>query len=222
MDAIAGTGSYPFAIAALVLVGLVVVELVAMLVGMSVSSLVDHGMPGHAVEGHAEHGVLGAWMSWLNAGGVPLLVLIMIWLACFAIAGFAIQGVAQSIAGTLPTIIAGVGALVIAAPATRTLSRWTARIIPREETSIVSQADFIGLTGTVTLGPLDQGKPGRVRVRDRHGNIHVLQTKGAGDHVITQGSAVLIVDRANGVFQAIPAPAELGADHSSGRGAAGP
>lgn len=219
MDAIVGTGSYPFAIAALVLVGLVVVELLAMLVGMSVSALVDHGLPGHAVEGHAEHGVLGAWMSWLNAGGVPLLVLIMIWLACFAIAGFAIQGIAQSIAGTLPTLVAGVGALSLAAPATRTLSRWTARIIPREETSVVSQADFIGLTGTVTLGPLDQGKPGRVRVRDRHGNIHVLQTKAAAGHVIAQGATVLIVDGAGGLFEAIPAPAELGATDSSRPGA---
>lgn len=222
MDALAGTGTYPFAIAALILVGLVAVELVAMLVGMSVSSLVDHGLPGHAVEAHAEHGLLGAWMSWLNAGGVPLLVLIMIWLACFAIAGFAIQGVAQAVFTMLPTLVASLGALALAAPATRTLSRWTARIIPREETSAVSQAEFIGLTGTVVLGPLDQGKPGRVRVRDRHGNIHVLQTKGAGDHVIAQGGTVLIVDRANGVFEAIPAPAELGADHSSGRGATRP
>lgn len=211
MDAIAGAGTYPFAIAALILCGLVLVELVAMLVGISLSSLVDHGLPDHAIEGHAEHGVLGAWMSWLNAGGVPLLVLIMIWLAAFAIAGYAIQGVAAGVAAALPASLASLGALAAAAPVTRVLSRWLARIIPREETSAVSQADFIGLTGTVTLGPLDQGKPGRVRVRDVHGNVHVLRTKGAAGHVIAQGEAVLIVDGADGLFEAIPAPTELGA-----------
>lgn len=219
MDALAGAGTYPFAIAALILVGLVAVELVAMLVGMSVSAFVDHGLHGHTIEGHAEHGLLGAWMSWLNAGGVPLLVLIMMWLACFAIAGFAIQGIAQAVFAMLPTLVASLGALVLATPATRTLSRWTARIIPREETSVVSQAEFIGLTGTVVLGPLDQGKPGRVRVRDTHGNVHLLRTKAAGTHIIAQGAAVLIVDGAGGLFEAIPAPAELGADHSLKPGA---
>lgn len=210
MDALAGAGTYPFAIAALILVGLVVIELIAMLSGISVSSLVDDGLPHHG-----DHGPLGAWMSWLNAGGVPLLVLIMIWLASFAIAGFAIQGIVRSVFSELPAIVASLGALVLAVPTTRTLSRWTAKIFPSEETSIVSQADFIGLTGTVVLGPLDQGKPGRVRVRDVHGNVHVLRTKAAEPHVIAQGASALIVDGANGLFEAIPAPAELGEVHSS-------
>lgn len=158
-------------------------------------------------------------MSWLNAGGVPLLVLIMIWLASFAIAGFAIQGVARSVFSELPTIVTSLGALVLAVPATRTLSRWTARIFPSEETSIVRQADFIGLTGLVVLGPLDQGKPGRVRVKDIHGNVHVLRTRAAAPHVLAQGASVLIVDGVNGLFEAIPAPAELGEVHSSRPGA---
>jgi len=205
-----GAGVYPFAIAALVLAGLVAVELLAMLTGGSLSALLDDGLsqPGEA-------GALGAWMSWLNAGGVPLLVLIMIWLASFAIAGFALQGGARGLAGPLPTLIACVAALAAALPATRTLSRWVARIIPGEETSAVSQADFVGLTGTVTLGPLDQGKPGRVRIRDGHGNVHVLRARAGGGHIIAQGAAVLIVDRAGGLFEAIPAPAELGAASSS-------
>ncbi len=45
-------------------------------------------------------------MSWLNRGGVPLLILIMIALASFAIAGFVIQGVAKSIVAPLPTLVA--------------------------------------------------------------------------------------------------------------------
>lgn len=214
MDPFTGAGTYPFAIAAMILVGLVGVELVAILVGFSVSTLLDDGLPHHG-----DHGPLGAWMSWLNAGGVPLLVLIMIWLATFAIAGFAIQAVAGGLFDTLPALVASVGAVACAVPATRTLSRWTARIIPREETSAVSQADFVGLTGTVALGPLDQGKAGRVRVRDRHGNIHVLRARAADGHVIAQGAHVLIVDGAQGLFEAIPAPAELGAAQSSEPGA---
>ena len=55
----------------------------------------------------------------------------------------------------------------------------------------------------------DEGKPGRVRVKDRHGNIHVLRASAAGDHVIPQGVIVLLVDGADGHFYAIPAPSDL-------------
>jgi hypothetical protein len=212
MSALTAPGFYPFTIAALILVGLVTVELVAMLVGMSFGSLLDHGAPqhgGHGGHDHGESGPLAAWMSWLNKGGVPFLILIMIWLAAFAIAGFAIQGVAKSIFAHLPTLIALPIAFAAAMPATRTLSRWTARIFPGDESAAIAQADLIGLTGTVTLGPLDQGKPGRVRVKDRYGNVHVLRAIAAANHVIPQGAVVLLVDGSAGLFHAIPAPNDL-------------
>ena len=209
MSALTAPGLYPFTIAALILVGIVAIEILAMVVGMSISSLVNDGLSDHSVP--SEHGPLDAWMSWLNRGGVPLLVLIMIWLASFAIAGFAIQGVAQALLSPLPTLFASLLAVMVALPMTRALSRWTARIIPGDESNAISQSDLIGLTGTVTLGPLDQGKPGRVRVRDLHGNIHVLRAKAAAGHLIPQGASVLVVDGSNGLFEAIPAPDELGA-----------
>lgn len=211
MDAFTGAGVYPFTIAALILVGLVAVELCAMLVGFSMSSLLSHDLGHDGLAHGGDHGPLGAWMSWLNAGGVPLLVLLMVWLASFAIAGFAVQAVAHAVALPLPALVASLVAAVLATPATRTQSRLLARIIPREETSVVSQAELIGLLGTVVLGPLDQGKPGRVRVKDRHGNIHVLRAKAAAGHVIAQGQAVLVVDGAAGLYEAIPAPADLAA-----------
>jgi membrane protein implicated in regulation of membrane protease activity len=217
MSALTAAGFYPFTIAALILVGLVVFEIVALVVGLSFTSLLGHGVS-HS-DGHLDHGPLDAWMSWINKGGVPLLVLIMIALASFAIAGFAIQGIAQAILAPLPTLVAGLGALAAAFPITRTLSRWTGRILPSDETTAISQSDLIGLVGTVALGPLDQGKPGRVRVKDRYGNIHVLRANAAPGHVIPQGVSVLLVDGASGLFQAIPAPKELGAsiDIDSGR-----
>ena len=213
MSALTAPGLYPFTIAALILVGLVAFEIVSMVVGLSFTSLLGHGSSDLAShpDGHGDSGPLDAWMSWLNTGGVPLLILIMIALASFAIAGFAIQGVAQAIVAPLPTLVASLGAIVLALPAIRTLTRWTARILPREETSAISQADLIGLTGTVALGPLDQGKPGQVRVKDQHGNIHVVRARAAPGHTIPQGATVLLVDGSKGLFQTIPAPKELGA-----------
>lgn len=215
MTSIIQPGTGPFWVALMVVAGLGLVELVSILLGASASGLFDDGI-GHHGPGESEAGLLGGWMSWLNAGGVPILVLGVILLSAFAVFGFAIQGVALTFLRPLPVLLAVLFALVLAVPATRLLSRGLARIIPRDETSALSQEEFIGLIGTVTLGPLDQGQPGSVRVKDRHDNIHLLRAQAAPGHIIQTGAVVLIVDGADGLFQAIPAPQELGHTDSHG------
>ncbi len=214
MDSIIQPGTAPFWVALLVVVGLGLVELVSVLLGLSASGLLDDSIGHHGPDGH-EAGLLGGWMSWLNAGGVPILVLAVILLSAFAVFGFAIQGLAAGLLRPLPAIAAMPLALGPALPVTRWLSRGIARVIPRDETNALSQADFIGLVGTVTIGPLDQGHPGAVRVKDRYNNIHTLRAKAAPGHRIETGAVVVIVDGSDGLFQAIPAPQELGSVDSS-------
>lgn len=208
MQTIVQPGTEPFWLALMVVAGLGLVEVLSVLLGASASGLLEDSLGFHGPD-HSEAGLLGGWMSWLNAGGVPLLVLAVIFFSAFAALGFALQSVASSILAPLPFILAVPACLALALPLTRWSSRGVARIIPRDETSAVSQADLIGLLGTVTLGPLDQGHPGNVRVRDSHGNIHLLRTKAAPGHVIETGALVIIADGADGLFQAIPAPVEL-------------
>ncbi len=209
MEGIVQPGTVPFWIALLTVAGLGIVELVSVLLGVSASGLLDDSFSYHA-PGDTEAGLLGSWMSWLNAGGVPLLVLAVILLSVFAVTGFFIQGVASTmLLGPLPLPLAVTGAVAAAIPATRSLSLAVAKVIPRDETNALEQADFLGLTGVVTIGPLDQGKPGTVRVKDRHDNIHFLRAQAASGHTIDTGAQVLIVDGADGLFQAIPAPPDL-------------
>jgi len=208
MASIIQPGTGPFWVALMVVAGLGLVELVSVLLGASASGLLDDGLGHHGPADH-EAGLLGGWMSWLNAGGVPILVLAVILLSAFAAFGFAIQGLATSLLRPLPLVAAGPLSLLLAVPVARWLSRGIARIIPRDETTVLSQAEFIGLVGTVTIGPLDQGNPGSVRVKDRHDNIHILRSQAAAGHVIQTGALVVIVDGLEGIFQAIPAPQEL-------------
>lgn len=209
MDSIIQPGTGPFWVAVMVVAGLGLVELVSVLLGASASGLLDDGLGHHGPADH-EAGLLGGWMSWLNAGGVPILVLAVILLSAFAAFGFAIQGVATNLLRPLPFVAAGPLSLLLAVPVTRWLSRGVARIIPRDETAALSQAEFIGLVGTVTIGPLDQGNPGAIRVKDRHDNIHTLRAQAAPGHLIETGALVVIVDGTDGLFQAIPAPQEFG------------
>ncbi len=208
MDSIIQPGTEVFWEALLVVAGLGFVELVSMLLGVSASGLLDQGL-GHHGPGDAEGGLLGGWMSWLNAGGVPILVLAVLLLSAFAVSGFLIQSLAASIVQPLPLFAAGPLALLVSVPVTRWLSRGLARIMPRDESNAVSQTSFIGLMGVVTIGPLDQGQPGMVRVKDPYDNIHTLRTQAAPGYVIETGASVIIVDGSDGLFQAIPAPQEF-------------
>lgn len=215
MDGLIQPGTAPFWVALMVVAGLGAIELVSVLLGASASGVLDDGL-GHHGPGDQEAGLLGGWMSWLNAGGVPILVLAVILLTAFAAAGFALQGVAAQLLRPLPLAVAVPVAVLAAVPATRWTSRVIARIIPRDETSVSSQADFIGLTGTVTIGPLDQGHPGSVRVKDRYDNVHILRARAAPGHSMATGTLVLIVDGADGLFEAIPAPDSVADSASTG------
>ena len=208
-------GTAPFWVALMVVAGLGLIELVSVLIGASASGLLDDGL-GHHGPGDHEPGLLGGWMSWLNAGGVPILVLAVILLTAFAIFGFALQSLAARMLGPLPLLIAVPAAALVAVPATRWASRGIARVIPRDETNALSQSDFIGLIGTVTIGPLDQGHPGAVRVKDRYDNVHILRARAAPGHLMATGTLVLIVDGADGLFEAIPAPESVAGSASTG------
>jgi hypothetical protein len=95
-------------------------------------------------------------------------------------------------------------------PLIRTTSRGIAHIIPRDESYAVNEADFIGHVGEVAIGPLDQGLPGRVRLKDVFGNWHSVPARASHDsNALPVGSNVLLVDRDVKSFIAISAPADL-------------
>jgi membrane protein implicated in regulation of membrane protease activity len=193
----------PFAIATVMLATLTCLEMAGLLLGFSLGDLFDKAWPN-------DHDGISGLLSWLNIGGVPILILLMLLLGFFAIGGFALQAVAYTVWMPLPAVLASVPALVLALPATRLSSRQVARIVPRDETYAVDLSGFIGRVGEVTVGPLDQGLPGRVRIKDLHGNWHVLRAKAAPNEApIPIGAEILIVDSISNIFIAIRAPSDL-------------
>lgn len=213
------SGSYqPFIVAGLVMTGLVVIETASLIAGYSLSHFIEQSLEPDVFDGYhaevGEAGFTGSLLGWVNAGRVPLLIFIITWLASFAAAGFVVQTVAMSILAPLPLLVAGLIAFCLAAPATRFTTRLVSFIVPREETYAVSNDDLVGRVAQVTLGPLDQGPAGRVKVQDSHGNWHFLMAKAAeGQDPIPVGAQVLLVDRRDATFMVIPAPEELKIPH---------
>jgi membrane protein implicated in regulation of membrane protease activity len=208
MDLFLSPDVRPFSIAAVMIVFIIGIELVTMLVGFSMSEIVGKAIH---FEHHQHHDAgHGGVMSWINVGGVPLLVLILLALGWFAIDGFIIQGIARLIWQPLPAIVAAPLAFAAALPLVRQGSRWLSNVIPRDETYVITQADLVGRVGEVMVGPLDQGLAGRVRVKDAHNNWHFVTARAAsGSPDLPVGAHVLLVDLQQSDFLAIAAPAEL-------------
>ena len=195
----------PFAIAAAIMVTLGVIEVLTTLAGFS------FGADGQDASIHADghHGLDGLFL-WVNAGRLPLLMLIILALGVFSIEGFLLQGIAHSIGASVPVAIAALVAAAGSIPVIRTTSRGLARIIPRDETYAVSDADFVGKVAEVAVGPLDQGLPGKVRLKDVFGNWHTVAARASLDsETLPVGASVLLVDRDAKSFIAISAPADL-------------
>jgi len=196
----------PFAISAAIMVTLVGIELLTMIVGFSISELIGKDF---ALETES-HSAIGGLFLWINAGRLPLLILLILALGVFAIAGFLLQAVAHSVGTAVPVALAALAAFAISLPAIRVTSRGIARIIPRDETYVVDEADFIGHVAEVSIGPLDQGLPGRVRLKDVFGNWHSVAARASPESTpLPVGASVLLVDRDAKCFIAISAPADL-------------
>ena len=227
-------GFQPFSIAGLVLVGLCLIETVSLMLGHSLSGAVDSMLgldhPDGDLHAHVPHGsvldlhadtqvpphaptgnLFGSFYDWLNAGRVPLLILLMAGLGAFSVVGLAIQIVAMhALTAPLPTVVAALLAFLSVIPTTRTTSRFLARFLPRDESYAVDEDALIGRTGVVTLGPVDWDSAGRAKVQDAHGNTHFPRVLAARENLtIEQGEKVLVVDRVGGTLTVVPAAERL-------------
>jgi len=214
MATLLSSGYQPFVIAGLLMAGLVLIETLSLILGFSLSLLLDHGFdvdgPAGPDAGPTGAGLFGSALGWLNAGRVPILVLLIAWLAAFAAVGFFIQTLSGRLFVPLPTLVAVVISGGLATPATRLVTRLVAFAVPSDETYAVSNDELIGRVAQVILGPLDQGAAGRVKVRDPHGNWHFLMARAAADQdPIPVGTEVLLVDRSGPTFVVLKASPEL-------------
>lgn len=216
----------PFTVAALVMLGLLAVEIVTAVFGVAASSLLDTTLgidtghyDTHAGSIHDVDGPFATAFDWLNAGRVPLLVLIIAAIACFAATGMVVQIVAMNLVAPLPALAASAVALIATVPATRWVSRMVSWLIPRDETYVLGGHDLIGRVGTVTLGPVIEGSAARAKIQDRFGNWHFPRIRpGTPGLSIPQGASVLIVDRVGDEYAVIAAEGRLAAGRDPSNG----
>lgn len=193
--------TWPFGIALLLMLGLFIVEGAGLLLSFSPSGMLDGLMP------EMPDGVDGP-LGWLHLGKVPMLILLGIFLAGFALSGYAVQSFARVLLGAyLNAWIASVPAALAGVATVGVLGGLLARIIPSDETVAVSEQTLIGRAGVVIQGIAREGMAAQAKVRDVHGRAHyVMVEPDIAGQTFAEGAAVLLVKKQGAKFRAIHNP----------------
>jgi hypothetical protein len=196
---------WPFALAIGLLMIVAVLEGLALLIGASLS----HWLDGAVADPGAPDGATAAALGWLHIGKVPLLILIVIFLTTFGIVGFAAQLIAKDFTGHFipPLIPAGIAAIT-AVGAMRIFGAALSKVVPKDESSAISDASLVGRVGTIVIGIAKVGRPAEARIHDEYGTPHYVMVEPEGPNEIFEaGASVLLVRHLKGRhFHAIHNP----------------
>jgi hypothetical protein len=206
-------GYAPFIVAIGIMIVIAVLESVTLLFGFSVTAhagnLIAHQFDiDHAASG-ADTGFIGQLLGWLHVGRVPFLVLLALFLTGFAIAGLLLQWVLHALFHfMLPPALAAVVALPLSLVFVRKTGKPIGRIVPQEESSALSEIDFIGRAVRIVTGEATQGNPAEARFVDEFGQAHYVRIEpDEAGLAFVRGQTVLITARVSGsLYRAIKSP----------------
>ncbi|WP_298983265.1 YqiJ family protein [uncultured Roseibium sp.] len=234
IDFILADQNTSFAVALGLMLAIAMAEGVGTLMGLGLSSMVDSLLPevdlpdvdvpefdadvsGGALPADLEvvgastettvagPGLFGRILGWLCFGRVPALIILVIFLTGFGIAGYLVQAIIHSVTGwLLPGIIASAAAFAGALPLTRVTALGLSKVMPKDESDAVSRATFVGRPALIVQGNARGGLPAQARLRDATGQSHYLQVEPDIDgEVLEQGTEVIIVRQLGATYTAI-------------------
>ncbi len=205
----------PFTVALTVMFLIAMMEGVSTVIGMGISEMLESLLPEFDVDIDADLDadgadgaslpVLSQFLGWLQFGRVPALVLLIIFLTIFGLAGLICQQLAVTLFNSfLPLSVAVPAALILALPGVRCCGGIVAKIIPKDETSAVSSDTFIGRVATITLGTARRNHPAEGRLQDHYGQTHYLMIEPDNDaDEFKQGDQILLLKKNGSHFLGI-------------------
>jgi Protein of unknown function (DUF1449) len=185
---------WPFALATGLIIVVAATEALALLIGTSTL----HWHEGAVAE--QPDGFAGDVLGWLHIGKVPILIILVIFLTTFAVAGFAAQFVVRFAIGSfMPSLAAVAVAFVAGIGGVRAIGTALGRVIPKDETTAVADASLVGRVGIIVIGTARVGRPAEARVRDEHAGTHyVMVEPEEPDQAFVSGESVLLVRHLGG------------------------
>lgn len=193
-------GTWPFSAALLLMCALACLEGLAMLTGGGLS----HWLDGDSI---GLDGAGAPFLGWLHVGRVPLLMLLVLFLAAFGAMGLLLQWLLRETFGfLLPSLLASLVALLAALPCVRLGGAVLYRILPRDESSAVSLDALVGRVGVLVGGSARSAQAAEARVRDEHGRTHYVMVLPEAEETLDKGTEVLLLRREGARYRVMRNP----------------
>ncbi|MCJ8327678.1 MAG: YqiJ family protein [Campylobacterales bacterium] len=176
------------------------------LIGMALSDIIDSFIPDVDVNISSSENIfaLSRFFSWIKIKQVPVIILFIIFLTAFGLVGLFFQFLSFTLLNNLlsqwiiflPVFIVSVYFLRISAV-------FISKVLPKDNTSSISEDDLIGHIAIITLGKASKGYPAEAKVKDSHGQTHYLMIEPEYEGIVfLQGEKVLILGKIKTYFYA--------------------
>lgn len=168
-----------------------------MLIGVTILGWFDNVISSQ-IDVTKNKGLLKHLLGWLHLGRVPLLVLLIVFLALFAISGIALQ----SLFGThLPAYLGPAIASTVALAAVHYSGRLLKQAFPNVNTTAVSEDSFIGLSATIVGHAVTHTIAAEAKLTDQHGQPHYILVKAVQPQTaFKKGDVVIVCTRSGHLF----------------------
>jgi hypothetical protein len=174
------------------------------LIGVAISDMLDPLIPDFElnISGSDNVFALSRFFAWMRIKKVPILMLVIIFLASFSIIGLFLQGLLLNLTGVLwSQYIILFPALTFSIYSVRICGGFISIVLPKDETSSISEDDLVGHIATITLGSASINSPAEAKTKDKHGQTHYLMIEPDEENIqFHQGEDILILGKVKYYF----------------------
>jgi len=202
-----------FSIAFGTVIALALLEGLGMLIGLSLMSLLDQFSPidldleldADIADADISGGGITSLLGWLCLNRLPLLIWLVLFLTSFAISGYSLNFITLNITSSvLPALAVNSVAFVSALLLTRYLGAPLGRLLPKNESSAVSNNSFNGIIAKITIGTAKHNNPAEAALVDQFNQKHyVMVSPDDPKEVFTQGEEVVLVEKQGNFWLAV-------------------
>jgi hypothetical protein len=207
VEFLSSNANLPFTVALGVMLGLALIEIIGSVIGTSVSASVESALP--EIDLAPESGsVAGGISHWLSLGTIPLLIWLILFLASFGLIGLGVQTLGiRWFDGEFSALRASLITLPPALLSVSLLGGAIAKLIPQDETQVVSRLSFVGRAATIVSGTARVNSPAQAKLKDDFGQTHYLMAEPSDDEeVFAQGDVIVLVEAHGKGYRAIRHP----------------
>ncbi|WP_026339261.1 OB-fold-containig protein [Psychromonas ossibalaenae] len=192
----------PYSSALAIVLGLAFIEGAGLIIGLSLGSLLDDLLPMDLdinADPNLPAGGLTAVLGWLYLKQLPFLVWLLLFLSGFGIAGLTLNFIIN-----LPLFLSLPFALLAAVFISRLLGRQIARIIPKNESSALSNTSFSGKLATITIGRASKGNAAEAVLHDEFNQKHYVMVEPEQESLVfEQGTQVVLIEKLKSSWTAV-------------------